>query len=208
MTSEPRPRAELRVSHEERDAIAERLREAAGDGRIDLDELDERLERALTAKTYGDLEPLVADLPPDPRALAPAPPPRDAGPPEEVRGGLPGNERTGRWRVPARLIARGGLGGVKIDYTLADCPWSETEIEVHGEMGGVTIIVPIGWRVDSTGADPGIGGLKNKTGDEHAPGTPLLRVTGSGGLSGVTVRHPNRWERRKLRASGQDDDVR
>ncbi|RBM04476.1 DUF1707 domain-containing protein [Streptomyces sp. PT12] len=197
MTSKPRPRAELRVSHQEREAVAERLREAAGDGRIDLAELDERLERALTAKTYGDLEPLTADLPDN---RPPAPPP---GPPAEVRGGLNGAERVGRWQVPAKLIARGHLGGVKIDYTRAECPWSETELEAHGDMGGVTVVVPVGWRVDTTGVEPGMGGLKDKTADSpHAPGTPLLKVTGTGGMSGITVRHPNRWERRKLRALG------
>ncbi|KPC69602.1 hypothetical protein ADL27_54005, partial [Streptomyces sp. NRRL F-6602] len=59
----PVPRDQLRVSHEERDAVVERLRDAAGDGRLDIDELEERVGRALTAKTYGELAPLTADLP-------------------------------------------------------------------------------------------------------------------------------------------------
>ncbi|MDT0347279.1 DUF1707 SHOCT-like domain-containing protein [Streptomyces litchfieldiae] len=200
MTSQPRPRAELRASHEDREAVAEVLREAAGEGRLDIDELEERLERALTAKTYGDLEPLTADLPVRPAALPGPPlPPANPGPPSVVKGGLHGGERVGRWDVPPKIVARGGLGGVKLDYTRAHCPWPETEVEVHGDMAGVTIIVPIGWRVDTTGCDPGIGGLKNKTTGDHKPGTPLLRVTGNGGMAGVTVRHPNRWERRRLR---------
>src|ERR1700759_5093848 len=56
-------RGGLRVSHEDRDQVAEALRVAAGDGRLTADELDERLERALTARTYDDLRPLLADLP-------------------------------------------------------------------------------------------------------------------------------------------------
>ena len=60
----------LRVSHEDRDRVAEALRVAAGDGRLSADELDERLERALTARTYDDLAVLVADLPPAGHALA------------------------------------------------------------------------------------------------------------------------------------------
>ncbi|UCM89945.1 DUF1707 domain-containing protein [Streptomyces marincola] len=202
MTMEPRPRAEMRASHEDREAVAERLREAAGEGRLDIDELEERLERALTAKTYGELEPLLADLPALPgrhAALGPAPAVPE-GPPLVLKGGLHGDERVGRWRVPRKVVAHGGLGGVKLDYTRADCPWPEPEVEVHGDMAGITIVVPLGWEVDTTGADSGFGGVKNKTGaEERRPGAPLLRVTGTGGVAGVTIRHPNLWERRRLR---------
>jgi hypothetical protein len=59
-----------RVSHEDRDQVAEALRVAAGDGRLTADELDGRLERALTARTYDDLAPLLADLPGAGAALA------------------------------------------------------------------------------------------------------------------------------------------
>jgi hypothetical protein len=204
---EPRPEAEhahLRASHEDREAVAERLREAAGDGRIDIEELEERLERAFAAKTYGDLEPLTADLPPagGMEAMRARPPAAaEAGPPLVLKGGLHGAERVGRWRVPPRIVARGGMGGVKLDFTRAECPWQEVEVEVHGEMAGVTIVIPDGWAVDTTGADPGLGGVKNKTTPERLSGTPLLLITGAGGMAGATIRHPNRWERRRLRAN-------
>lgn len=55
--------SQLRISDEERHQVAELLREAAGDGRIDLAELDERLEATYAAKTYGDLVPITLDLP-------------------------------------------------------------------------------------------------------------------------------------------------
>jgi Flp pilus assembly protein TadB len=55
--------ATLRASDADRDAVAERLRRAAIEGRLDPDELDERLDTALRAKTYGELDRLVADLP-------------------------------------------------------------------------------------------------------------------------------------------------
>ena len=55
--------ATLRASDADRDAVADRLRRAAIEGRLDPDELDERLETALSAKTYGELDRLVADLP-------------------------------------------------------------------------------------------------------------------------------------------------
>ena len=61
-------RAEWRASDADRDVTAERLRAAHGEGRLDTAELEERLERCYAAKTYADLEALVADLPrPQPR---------------------------------------------------------------------------------------------------------------------------------------------
>ena len=56
-------RARMRISDADRHRVAELLREAAGDGRLDLDELDERLEATWAAKTYADLVPITADLP-------------------------------------------------------------------------------------------------------------------------------------------------
>ena len=56
-------RPELRASHEDRDRVVELLRVAAGDGRLTADELDQRLEAALTARTQRELVVLTADLP-------------------------------------------------------------------------------------------------------------------------------------------------
>src|SRR5487761_143164 len=54
---------ELRASHDDRDRVVDLLRVAAGDGRITAEELDERVEAALTARTYSELSVLVSDLP-------------------------------------------------------------------------------------------------------------------------------------------------
>ena len=74
----------LRASDADRDAVADQLREHAATGRLTLDEFGERLERCYAAQTYGDLEPLIADLPgPDLYADLPVPP----GGPRPVAGG-------------------------------------------------------------------------------------------------------------------------
>lgn len=198
------PRAGLRASHADREAVAERLREAAGEGRLDMDELEERLEAAFSAKTYGELVPLTADLPGPhqqrPPLSAPSGPPgqRD-GAPLVLKGGLHGAERVGRWLVPPKIVARGGMGGVKLDFTRTELPFGETEVEVHGEMAGVTIVVPESWRVDTSGVDPSIGGLRDRTSGNAPDGAPTVWLTGTCGIAGATVRHPNRWERRRLR---------
>jgi hypothetical protein len=56
-------RATLRASDADREQIAERLRHAAGEGRIVAEELEERLETVFSARTYGELDAVVADLP-------------------------------------------------------------------------------------------------------------------------------------------------
>ena len=66
------------ASDSERDQVAETLRTHAAAGRLDPDELEDRLERAFAARTRADLEPLVADLPtpkPRPRREIPRIPP-------------------------------------------------------------------------------------------------------------------------------------
>jgi Flp pilus assembly protein TadB len=57
--------ASIRASDADRDRVADRLHRAAVEGRIEPDELEERLHAALRARTYGDLRRLVADLPGD-----------------------------------------------------------------------------------------------------------------------------------------------
>jgi hypothetical protein len=53
----------IRASDEDRERIAERLRKSHAEGRIDIAEFQERLERCYEAKTHGELGELVRDLP-------------------------------------------------------------------------------------------------------------------------------------------------
>src|SRR5882724_4202114 len=62
-TGDPNPALELRASDTDRERVADQLREAAGHGRLTLDELEERLELTYASKTYAELEPLTRDLP-------------------------------------------------------------------------------------------------------------------------------------------------
>jgi uncharacterized protein DUF1707 len=69
----------LRIGDAERERAADRLRRAAGEGRLTPEELEERLEAAFAARTEAELAPLVADLPPAPRPRPPRPRRRDGG---------------------------------------------------------------------------------------------------------------------------------
>ncbi|TDE09085.1 DUF1707 SHOCT-like domain-containing protein [Jiangella asiatica] len=64
-----RSAADLRCSDVDRERVAEALRQAAGDGRLTLSELEERLEATFSARTYGDLQPITRDLPQGPYPL-------------------------------------------------------------------------------------------------------------------------------------------
>ncbi|MER7013848.1 DUF1707 domain-containing protein [Saccharopolyspora sp. NPDC000359] len=195
MASEtPASRGEMRASNADREAVVQRLQEAAGEGRIDFTELTERVDQALAAKTYAELDPLIADLP-----VSQVAPPTE---PLAVDGGKYGNSRTGRWQVPERISAHGGWGGVKIDFSEVDCRLPVIDVEAHGQQAGVTLVIPEGWAAQVGEMEPGLGGFKDKTTAHREPGTPLLRLSGTGGMGGVVLRHPNAWERRKLRRKG------
>ncbi|MQS06425.1 DUF1707 SHOCT-like domain-containing protein [Streptomyces alkaliphilus] len=220
MTSPDRfPNPDMRASDSDREAVAEQLREAAAEGRIDLTELDERLERTFAAKTYRELEPLTADLPPVPGSgsapgsgRAPVPMAPGAGPPAQppvlvVKGGFAGSNRDGHWEVPPTVMAHGGVGGVKLDLTRARVHQPVTDFALHGDVGGVTLVVPDGWTVMMGEVSTGMGGFTNKATEPPVPGAPVVRVSGRGDMGGVTVRRPNMWERRRLRKeeeSGRD----
>src|SRR6202042_3598105 len=106
-------RNELRASYDDRDRVVELLRVSAGDGRLTAEELDERLELAMTARTYGELAKLVADLPADGSvAVAPAARAKEV---MRIDTGSGHSIRNGRWVVPQRIEARGRSGHLKLD---------------------------------------------------------------------------------------------
>ncbi len=92
----PDPR--LRAGDSDRDAVAEQLREAHAEGRLTLEELEERLGKTYAARTFADLTPLTADLPPRPFSADPY----VAGPvaPRPVRGPVRGPNRVPTSRRP------------------------------------------------------------------------------------------------------------
>ncbi|MFD5703147.1 DUF1707 SHOCT-like domain-containing protein [Streptomyces lasiicapitis] len=189
MPTEPRENPNLRATEADREAVVERLQEAAADGRLGFEELDERLGLALSATTHGDLVPLTADLTP---AVLPS-----TAEPLVLDGGSHGLSRTGRWQVPPHITVHGGSGGATVDFTETECVLSEVGVEAHGDKGGVTLVVPDSWAVDSDEVDPGFGGVTNRTTAGHLPGSPLIRLTGTGGSGGLYVRHPSGRQRRR-----------
>ena len=75
LSLDPPPRQALRASDADREAVAERLRVASVDGRIDSEELEQRLSQVYSARWVGELDRIVADVVPPPPPAPPAPPP-------------------------------------------------------------------------------------------------------------------------------------
>jgi hypothetical protein len=194
---EPRDPRMLRVSHADRDRVVEILRDAAGDGRLDAEELDERVERALQARTFAELEPLTQDLPvpqpapplvpatPAPAAVAMAVPAAAGGEVEAVTWSQHGHSmrREGVWAVPrlVRLDLHGG--SARLDYTMARLPEggaSEIHVSLHG--GTVRFVVPPGIAVDTSRVTRRGGSVRDHSARRLDPSTPIthvITVTGS-----------------------------
>jgi len=185
-------RMHLRVSDDDRHRVAEVLREAAGEGRLEVPELDERLEAAYAAKTYADLVPLTADLPVHRRAGTPEPvtDPVVAGRRYErhvaVLGGF---DRKGAWTVPQELRITAVLGGASLDLRRATFAAPEVVIYLNAFLGGAEVVVGPRTRVvmEGIGILGGYDGPTDKVPAELDDTSPTVRIRGRAVLGGVSV---------------------
>jgi hypothetical protein len=211
---------DLRCSDKDRERVADALREAAGEGRLTLSELEERLEATFKARTYGDLEPITRDLPQGPYPVPniaphqPGTPAAQTTPPdfrvpqprpapgipdlqsERITTILGDEKRSGRWEVPARLEITCFLGEVKLDFTEALVRHREIVVQVGVIMGSVTLIVPDGIDVRLEPGGNILGERKHKLTGPVTPGGPVYWVRGFVVLGDITVRPPK--EKRSL----------
>jgi hypothetical protein len=191
----PEPR-NLRASDADRERVANVLREAAGDGRLTMDELDERLDAVYAAKTYAELEPITHDLPGSGATYTPAPAPATSPDPGRFGGEatshgavaiMGGFTRRGQWTVPKEFTAFMFMGGGEID--MRDARFAEREVSVHivAIMGGCEIIVPEDASLRVTGI--GIIGAFDHTGEGGGtPDGPVITVNGVAFMGGVSVK--------------------
>ncbi|GAA2416986.1 DUF1707 domain-containing protein [Actinomadura vinacea] len=202
--SSPSP-PELRASDADRDRVADVLRDAAGEGRLTLEELDERLSAVYSAKTYAELEPITRDLPlPADPAPAPAPAYRAAGSAAEAPSWKTGVaimaefQRKGLWTVPETFTAFAFWGGGKIDLREARFASGEVRIRVFAIMGGIEVIAPDDLTVHVTGIGV-MGGFNHRASGPGVPGSPRVTVSGLSFWGGVNVKRKARREEKRLR---------
>jgi hypothetical protein len=176
---EPQPdgSAAIRAADADREAVAQRLRVAASEGRIELWELDDRLGRAYRARTYGDLDRLVADLPEQTLVL---------------RTTTPNIKQAGRWIVPRRITAESTTGWITIDFTQASCAYREVTVEVITRTGWIQLILPEGWAARVGPLSTYTGHISNRAARTADPGAPTVIVTGHPLFGYIKIRQRRR----------------
>jgi hypothetical protein len=184
------PRTELRASHQDRDRVVEVLRVAAGDGRITSEELDQRLEVALKARTFGELAALTTDLPAPGSAAGTAAQPRDV---VRIDCGSSHVKRDGHWVVPRRMEVRVRSGGVKLDFTQAQAAQPSVAIQADVGSGSLTLVTKPGIAVDADDVTVRSGRVRVRApwGDD-VPVTLRISVSGKVGSGGLIARPPRR----------------
>ncbi|MEU1665555.1 DUF1707 domain-containing protein [Streptomyces sparsogenes] len=195
----PASSAELRASDADRDRVADILREALAEGRLDPEEHAERIDATYRAKTVGELEPLVRDLPAAEAAgraagMSPAPGAGAGGRGPQGARALPATEnlvavfggamRKGRWRVRRTTNVFALFGGVEIDLTEALFEQREIVINVSAVFGGVEIKVPENITLSGGGAGV-FGGFDIHGYEAQDPDAPVVVVRGFALFGGV-----------------------
>jgi hypothetical protein len=223
---------DLRASDADRERVAEVLRDALAEGRLDMTEFEERLEETYKARTYGELAPITRDLP-----VAGVTPPVVSLHKEPVEEGswagrivggegssawavavMSGFQRRGRWTAPRRFNCFAFWGGGEIDLREANFAAGEIEINCVAIMGGVQITVPPGVEVVVRGIGVMGGFDQREAGVPGDPGAPRVVVGGFAFWGGVGIerkktRAARRQEKldrkaakRELRSSSRDDE--
>jgi hypothetical protein len=185
-TGDGEPAAGIRASDAERDATLERLSAATGDGRLTLEEFSQRMDRATTAKTRAELDRLVTDLPTDIGAASSAVAERSPGRPSWHISPIGGLSVSGPWRMERSVIVVSLIGGADLDLSQAQLAAPEVTLTKVSLLGGVSIRVPPGIRVEASGFSL-IGGTSVEAGPEPGPGAPTVRIRAFSLLGGTRI---------------------
>ena len=197
------PHNTMRASDADRDRVADALREAYAEGRLDVNEHNDRLDRAYQAKTLGDLAPLLSDLPQRHLTATPTPtgpmPPQASMPPGYAPGSklsaiFAEQKRGGRWLVPAQTTAAAVFGSITIDLREAVLTQREVVIVANAVFGSIQIKVPHGVVVH----DEGTAIFGSRTGSDRgpaddmplSPNAPVVIVRGVALFGEVSVKYP------------------
>jgi Domain of unknown function (DUF1707)/Cell wall-active antibiotics response 4TMS YvqF len=194
----------MRVSNDDRERVAQVLHNAMAEGRLTVTELEERLDKVYAAKTFGDLEPLLRDLPIGNQAVhLTLPPPAAGTQPVQVPGNriggrgtstgavaiMSGADRKGLWTLPPTFTSFALMGGIELDLTQARFEEAETTIQAFAFMGGIEIYVPddIVVQVNGVGFMGAFENHSNSDGQPR-PGAPVVKITGLAFWGGVDVK--------------------
>lgn len=212
---------DLRVSDGEREHVGQLLQRAVGIGMLSLGEFTERMDTALAAKTRGELNRVLLDLPgvrlvgepdveqPPTNRNHPSPPrakPTGNGsaqmgavaPSAVLRGRMSNLARRGPWQVPPVLRINGVLSSVTLDFTGAVMTTQVVELQIDDYGSSLTLILPTEATVDLNGLDL-VGASANNKVRTGPPIGPLhVIVHGRSRFGSVIAKHPLMAQWRRL----------
>jgi len=185
---------------ERREQVIAQLSDHFAAGRLEVDQLEQRIELALRVATVAELDALLADVAAP--ASAGAPLPAEAKPGPERRGGkrvsvavFSGFERKGAWRPARRHYGLALMGGFGLDFREAELGPGATDVYLFTLWGGVAVTVPPDLDVETSGFAL-MGGVK-EVNRHPAGGTerPVLRIHATAVMGGVEVKVKARTRR-------------
>lgn len=195
VTTGPVNPRELRVSDAEREHVVGLLQKAIGQGLIDLSEFTDRTDTALAARTRGELNAVLVDLPGMVHRDAPVAAFGPTGPvPAADRLELTGRHgnlrRAGRWVAPREIVVRHRHGSVLLDFTEARIDHPQVHVSVELHSGRVVVVVPPGSSVNTDGLTVRYGQVQDRV-EVHEPvGRPHFVITGAVRHGNVRIQHP------------------
>ncbi|OBI91608.1 DUF1707 SHOCT-like domain-containing protein [Mycobacterium asiaticum] len=183
-----------RAEDTDRIQIAQLLAYAAEQGRLQLNEYEDRLTKAYAATTYQELDQLRADLP------GAAVSPRRGGqcnpaPSTLLLAIMSGFERRGRWNVPKKLTTFTLWGNGVVDLRYADFTSTQVEIHAYSIMGAQTILLPPEVNVEIEGRGV-MGNFDHAVVGEGSPGAPKVKIRGFSLWGGVGIKRKPRKPRK------------
>ena len=203
------PARTYRIGHRERDEAIEVLREAAGDGRITVDELGERMEKAHAARFPIDLDEVLSDLTPTlpsdrfrPGVSLTRPTPADraiaAGEPLVIKAGWEQELRRAKWQVPPSIRCHPTGANIELNFLEVDTDLKVIDVEIIAGMGSVIVVVPDDWAVNVDDLSKSWGSVKSVVNAVPELGKPTIEVSGSIGMGSFRARFANFLDRRRM----------
>ena len=180
----------IRVSDADREHVSSLLQKAVGQGLITLSEFTERTDLALAARTRGELNSVLVDLPGIVRTEIAV-----VDEPMVLKTRTGTVKQTGYWVVPSSITAECTMGNITVDFTQAECSHREVTLRATCGSGSIVIIVPRGWLVRMEAVTSGMGNVVNKATDPPEANLPILRVYGQVRMGTIKLKHPRRGRR-------------
>ena len=172
------------------------LERAVGQGMLGLDEFSERSDAALAARTRGELNVVLVDLP----GLVHAGGLEDSAPervvPTVLRASMSELKRRGPWQVPRALLVRNRMGSTLLDFTEARIEHREVSIELDVVAGSVKVLVPMSASVLADDVEVTMGEVKDRRRQpDDGQGQPRIVLTGQVRMGSVEIKIPRHIRR-------------